>query len=610
MKGESGSFLAGRPALDIAEEAVHIVRRNPAALAAYFAGTLPFALAALYYWGDMSYGAGAEDHLAVGALGLTLLFVWMKAWHTVFARMLMDTLTGAPDPWTLRRFGRMAVNQAILQPTGLLVLPAAVGLLVPLGWAYGFYQSAAVLDDGRTGLTALAGRSWEQAKHWPRQNHLLIWMLSPLALIIAALTGLVLVPVIQALAPLWTQALLMLLLSLAALLIVAAAPLGVILLANLTALIVAVPFLLHALLGIELGITRAGPGAWGSSLWGAAVVLTVVLLDPVFKAAYVLRCFEGRSLHTGEDLRSALRRLGPPLRRGILAGLTILAGLAAGHAAAQGDGGAGSISPQALEDAIRNTLQQREYRWRFPREFSLESGEEAGFIVRMLSRIGTHLRDWTEALREWLGGVVEWIGDLFPEAPAAASPGGIFDWAETVEWVLWVLTAVLASVAAVLLVRMWLKSRRQPIPAAEPAPAVPVDLEDERLGPEALPEEDWLRLAQDMASQAEWRLAVRAMHLAVLVRLSAARLVRLARHKTNRDYTRELDRRAHAEETALALWRRGVPLFERVWYGPEQAGEAHFASMHRIYAGLADAYPADGTTKEAPVAPTPSASAG
>ena len=60
----------GRPALDLIEEAVHLLRTAPAgALAAYYLGALPFVLGLLFFWADMSTSAFARRHVAEAALG-------------------------------------------------------------------------------------------------------------------------------------------------------------------------------------------------------------------------------------------------------------------------------------------------------------------------------------------------------------------------------------------------------------------------------------------------------------------------------------------------------------------------------------------------------------
>ena len=86
----------------------------------------------------------------------------------------------------------------------------------------------------------------------------------------------------------------------------------------------------------------------------------------------------------------------------------------------------------------------------------------------------------------------------------------------------------------------------------------------------------------------QFRLALRASYLASLAHLGQRDFIRLARHKSNRDYDRELQRRARANPELLTAFDRNLAAFERSWYGehavtPETLG--NFAqNLERIRA--------------------------
>jgi hypothetical protein len=88
-----------------------------------------------------------------------------------------------------------------------------------------------------------------------------------------------------------------------------------------------------------------------------------------------------------------------------------------------------------------------------------------------------------------------------------------------------------------------------------------------------LPEDGWLALAREQMEKGEWRLALRALYLAHLARLSAEGLLSLARFKTNLDYERELLRRAPGRRDIIENFTCLRRLFESVWYGREHAAE-------------------------------------
>ena len=122
-----------RPALDLVEEAFHLVRRAPAAaLIAYCIGSLPFVLGLLYFWSDMARSAFAEERLLTGSIGMMLLFFWMKGWHAVYAQSLLALLCGEALPrWRPGWLLRTALYQAIVQPLGILRLISELGVRLP-----------------------------------------------------------------------------------------------------------------------------------------------------------------------------------------------------------------------------------------------------------------------------------------------------------------------------------------------------------------------------------------------------------------------------------------------------------------------------------------------
>src|SRR2546428_13795667 len=93
-----------QPALQLIEQAVHLLRGAPVAIfAIYYLGTLPFILGLLYFWTDMARSPFASQHLAGAALALSLLFLWMNFCHALFARTLRAALSPAAGSPAFRR---------------------------------------------------------------------------------------------------------------------------------------------------------------------------------------------------------------------------------------------------------------------------------------------------------------------------------------------------------------------------------------------------------------------------------------------------------------------------------------------------------------------------
>jgi hypothetical protein len=101
---------------------------------------------------------------------------------------------------------------------------------------------------------------------------------------------------------------------------------------------------------------------------------------------------------------------------------------------------------------------------------------------------------------------------------------------------------------------------------AEAASAVP-DLTQETVTADQLPEDGWTRLGRELMERGELRLALRAFYLASLAHLGERDYIRLARHKSNHDYDRELQRRARGNSGLIDAFDENLLVFESAWYG-------------------------------------------
>jgi hypothetical protein len=564
----------GTPALEIVEEAVHLLRTAPLyVLGSYYLGALPFVLALLYFWVDMSQGAFSEYHAVGSALGLAVLFVWMKSWQSIFGSLVRARLCDdAPPPWTAHRIARLTVTQTILQTTGLLVLPAAMLLTLPYIWVQAWYQNVTVLGDGEdTDLWKLSARAFRQAKHWPRQCSTLVWLLSPALVVMAAALFLVIVPVVEATTPGWTSTMLGVYAMFFLILMVPLSPLGMVIALNFGFLINNIPVLLERVFGIE-NVFAMGGQLQSSTYYAICCAVVYLILDPVQKTAYAMRCFHGESLQTGEDLKVTLRRIvreagrrGTPLLLAVSAGLGVCYGVAPA-AYAQEE----SLSSEALNEAIDRVLEQREYAWRLDRNLGDE--QEKSFLTRTMERWHEWLGVKARAIRDWIRGVWDWIRSWLPEPREDGRDSSWGGWRGAPLWTMYGILIVLAIVAAFFGYRAW-QRRRMPIVEIEAQPILLTpDIEDEGVGADALPEDGWLALARELMEKGEWRLAMRAFFLAGLALLARNEMIRVAKYKSNREYERELARRAHAEPEILSIFSNNVALFERVWYGRHEAG--------------------------------------
>ena len=112
------------------------------------------------------------------------------------------------------------------------------------------------------------------------------------------------------------------------------------------------------------------------------------------------------------------------------------------------------------------------------------------------------------------------------------------------------------------------------------------DLGDERVVASQLPADDWLKLARELMGKGELRLALRALYLASLAHLAQREMISVARFKSNRDYERELRRRARALPDLLSAFAENVGIFDRAWYGlhdvTEEAVQRFQSNLEKI----------------------------
>lgn len=533
---------AGRPAETLIEEAIALLRTAPGALVSFFTGAIPFWLGLLYFLSDMSRSADADTHLVPASLGVALLFVWMKCWQTVFASRLSAVLLDEREaPWTAARILRMTLAQAGPQTLGLPVRFIALCIGIPFAWVSSFYQSISILGDGNAPATPDAPtvfrRSIAQAKLWAGQSHRVIFQLSMLGLFI------------------WI---------------------------NVVVLLIFVPSLLKTFFGIETIFSRSFSAFLNTTFFTATFAITMLCLDPLWRAVYVLRCFYGESLRTGRDLAVQLRRVRHTALIVALAVWSAFAGISAPLRAEEPAPIPAPADASELNRRIDEVLNRREYTWRAPRE---KVPHAKGWFDEWVEKAGKMIDGWMKALAKKLERLFKWIAEKFfgesSEADGASKP-----WGAGARVMLWSALALSLGIIVWALLRA-LREKRAPIIAAEAITAIP-DLTQEDIAADELPEDGWLQLARDHAARGDFALAMRAMWLACLAHLGHRELLRIARHKSNRDYDLELRRRAKTRAELLAAFRENLNAFESSWYGRHQVTAeifAHFSgNLERIRA--------------------------
>ncbi|MDY6791710.1 MAG: hypothetical protein SWH54_10635 [Thermodesulfobacteriota bacterium] len=522
-----------KSAIRILEESVHLLRLSPAGLlSSYYIGSMPFVLGFLYFWGDMSNSAFAPEYCAVSALGLAFLFIWMKCWHAVFAAKMRAQILGARSgSWSLGRMVNLVATQTFIHSSSFLILPLALIMAIPFAWCFAFYQNAtAQAFSPENDIKTICKKSLKLANLWPKQNHILLLVFLAFALILFI---------------------------------------------NLAATIFILPYILKKFVGFETIFTLSGMNFFNSTFLVATIGITYLCMDPLVKAAYMLRCFYGESLTTGEDIRLELNKFTVP-GKGLVAILTFIIFATYFNVAEarqvpphyMDDPSASiSLSPDELNRSIDEVMNKREFSWRMPHENLKEKEEDgSGPLSVVFKWVGDLLGKGFKAVKGLVKRIADWLAKLLPDRKPGTDPS-TKDWIYSTRLFLIILLAVLGMILGYLFFRI-LKKHHSPVVESVIEPVAPTpDLEDEGIRADDLPANRWLNLAGEFAAKGSLRLAMRAFYLAALSYLADKEMITIEIYKSNLDYETELKRRAYEKKEILAAFSTLVSFFDRVWYG-------------------------------------------
>lgn len=217
--------------------------------------------------------------------------------------------------------------------------------------------------------------------------------------------------------------------------------------------------------------------------------------------------------------------------------------------------------------AIEDVLLSPDYRWRLPREKAAGKGMElVEMDLSFLDRFKDVIERGYHAVGRFLRRLDRWLDKWFGKKEKGRRSDGAFDLPPRPLFFL--AAALSASVFAVMLYRAWRRrgqvANAQGVAAGAEAPPDPLA---ESTTADQLPTDRWMAMARDLLAKGQVRAAMRAMFLACLAHLACQGGITLAKHKSNREYQRELRRRAHDCRSVVGLFDENTRMIERVWYG-------------------------------------------
>ena len=166
---------------------------------------------------------------------------------------------------------------------------------------------------------------------------------------------------------------------------------------------------------------------------------------------------------------------------------------------------------------------------------------------------------------------LDWLKSFFPDVtPPQGAGAGPMAFAGLLQWIL---------IIAVILVLGFVLYKLFPLFAPRFRNALREEREERVILGERIAED---RSAQDLFGEAERlaregdiRGAIRKGYIALLCELSDRKLIGLARHKTNRDYLRDVRSRKEIYDRMNGL----TGAFERHWYGSQNAGSGDWETF-------------------------------
>ena len=482
------------------DSAFDLLRAAPAsAWLVWAAGGLPFGLGVIGFVSEMTSSANAAELLPAHSLALSLLFLWMVASQALFAHRLWPLLSATP------RSRPALVAQAAIGSTALLMLPLGALSILGFHWVVAFYYSATAAES--QDVAGICRYGSRQASTWSFSS------IIDLSIVFL---------------------------------------LGLIVFANVFAMLVAGPMVFRTITGEETVFTTNANAMFTGTLFTAALVITWLVMDPLLRAVFVIRCFRVDAIRTGVDLKATVARYA----RAALVILLIAIPL---HSAPL------SVEPQKLDRSIREVTRRPEFMWQEPRQ--AEAAPASNAFLRFTEDAVRFIGDNVHRALDWIGdairAIVRWLmGQQMGDLPDASRVHNV----SFATPALYILIAIAGGALIALLLRLRLRRRRKEQPV-QTITAAEVDLAGEDVSPDQAPEDAWLAMAGRLLESGDLRLATRALYLAVLASLGEGGLITIHRARSNLDYQRELARRARGNAGMLQTFRGLVTVFERTWYG-------------------------------------------
>ncbi|MEM9283031.1 MAG: hypothetical protein AAGA96_14480 [Verrucomicrobiota bacterium] len=526
--------------MQILEEAFFLLRSVPVKYYwVFYSGAVPFVVALLYFAADMSRSSHAARDAWGVSFVIVLLYFWMRFCQAGFCVGLWDTLN--PEGRSEKK-GKGFANVAALcfiQAFHIPFLIFGAFFAIPLGWIIATLQNVTVLarnrDFGHRTLRGMLSESIRLSHFEWAQNHGVLLVFGFIGLFT------------------WI---------------------------NIVATCVMIPTFAKSFFGVE-SVFTVNPlvAVMNTTFISGTLLLTYLIISPMLKAAYTLRCFYAESRATGEDLLSRLsdcrtrRKRERSLSSGQLSKVAVIVLLVISSLNQVLAENKTEKETDAFREELIETMEQKKYQWQLSRrDEMLANGEEEGWLSRRIREVAEQARETIRSISDWIENAIDRMQNRQPQPRSNDDEDSIWknlkDFSSTLSIA---LILVVGALLFWLLRSFYLKYRdSREVELAAESGIEAIDLQSEDIVASQLPEQEWMRLAQEQIQRGEGRLAIRALFLATLANLGEKDLIRIARFKSNRDYWQELQRRVRSDTAMRRSFERNTLLFEETWYGAHE----------------------------------------
>ncbi|HPG30810.1 MAG TPA: hypothetical protein PKY81_05935 [bacterium] len=536
---KSDSAIFRKSAVELIEESFFILKKIPAFLIfIYYAGSVPFIIGLLFYWADMSRGAGAENNVLLLSGGLAVLFIWMKICQSIFCVSLGNLITGeSVEIFKLKKIGGIILATLILQTVSPVVLLFSLFFMFPFPWFYSFFQNLHFVNGKELKLKELIKISWKFAVYLPGQNSLFISIIFLFSFFVFL---------------------------------------------NFSAMFFMTPYLLQFFTGWRF--PEFSPFFILNSTFLTIICgLTYLVIDPFVKIFYSLRCFYCESAESGLDLKIKSVELFKKNASLIIIPFLIILFLNVGDnifaspvkkppqekiKSSEFDS-----NSKMLLDSIEATLAHPKYSWREPR------GKSSGNKNGMTYSLGISLKKFISYIKNPLKNLFKKLKKIFSTPKNHNDYYGdksFFEWIKSVKFIMLAISVFFGLLIFTLTLKILRSNKKKKNEVSAADTSFDNISFSGNITADKLPSAEWLELARKYLDSGDLKLAMRAFFLAVLSSLNSKGLIVLRTYKTNFDYNRELKEKGNSFQNLFLAFSEASAYFDRIWYGDFEIADDKF----------------------------------